>query len=533
MDKPEGIPTHKTDHDQVGFVEWMSYKLGYPLLVVHRLDRDTSGAIVFAKNKDAARFLTVQFETHAAQKTYIFLSHKMLPPEATGAANSGVVVRTVIEKDPTSRENKWMSHLHLRTQKGYAAAHPNSETVITFLKQVGPSCYAYEAQPKTGKTHQIRLHARDLGIPILGDTLYGGEPASRLMLHAKSLSLTLPSPATHPLHIESASPSFFALPEIVAPQTNSVLADMTRGWERRKRLFSEEETSQDQALRFLHQEGHDLRVDRLGPVAWGMWYGERPPSQQDLAQFAMGAQVLACAHWALHWMKDRGQNDYKKEVWKSPDLPDSWIAKEGPLQFEFRSNTGSSSGLFLDQRANRRWVQSVSQGLRVLNLFSYTGGFSVAAARGMAQDVVTVDTSGPALEWSKTNFQLNKLDPSKFEFFKADSFFFLDRTAFKGRVFDLVICDPPSFSRGPERVFKIEKDYGRLIEQLVSVTAPGGRILFSTNYEGWAAREFQDLMAQMALKWNLTQVPAPTPELDYEMPHEEKLLKSVIFVKGS
>src|SRR5437762_2034863 len=108
-----------------------------------------------------------------------------------------------------------------------------------------------------------------------------------------------------------------------------------------------------------------------------MRFGESPRSKIELLEIEGGTRVISCDHFCVHWMKDRGRNDYRKESWKSQALPESWIAHEGDLKFEFRSNTGSSSGLFLDQRANRRWVRAQSKDLRVLNLFSYTGGFSV------------------------------------------------------------------------------------------------------------------------------------------------------------
>ena len=131
-----------------------------------------------------------------------------------------------------------------------------------------------------------------------------------------------------------------------------------------------------------------------------------------------------------------------------------WVGSEHGLKFVFKSNQGWSPGLFLDQRANRNWVHQNSAGKTVLNLFCYTGGFSVAAAKGGAERVESVDTSAATLNWSKENFAANDIDVSQHGFFKSDAREFLKIAKKKERQFDTIICDPPSFARSKNYIQK-------------------------------------------------------------------------------
>ncbi|HVK60276.1 MAG TPA: class I SAM-dependent methyltransferase, partial [Bdellovibrionales bacterium] len=206
-----------------------------------------------------------------------------------------------------------------------------------------------------------------------------------------------------------------------------------------------------------------------------------------------------------------------------------WTAKERELEFEFRRDAGLSPGLFLDQRANRAFIEGESQKRKVLNLFCYTGGFSVAAAKGGAEKVVSVDVSKTFLEWTKRNFELNGLALEPHEFRAIDAREYLAWAKKKSLTFDRIICDPPSFGRSQAGVFKIEKDLDALVESLIAVTAPHGKILFSLNFEGWDRDEFVSRMQSAAAKFPQAKLsPTPAPDLDFEMPHSERNMKSVL-----
>ena len=164
---------------------------------------------------------------------------------------------------------------------------------------------------------------------------------------------------------------------------------------------------------------------------------------------------------------------------------------ENGVRFEADVIRGQKTGFFLDQRENRREVETLAAGRRVLNAFSFSGGFSVYAARGGAKSVTDLDISAHALESAKRNFALNGLDPAAHDFIYGDTFDWLKRLARKQRLFDVVILDPPTFSQSKEGgVFRAEKDYGRLVRAALPVLRPGGVLFASTNAAEWKPEDF-------------------------------------------
>jgi 23S rRNA (cytosine1962-C5)-methyltransferase len=126
----------------------------------------------------------------------------------------------------------------------------------------------------------------------------------------------------------------------------------------------------------------------------------------------------------------------------------------------------------------------------VLNTFAYTCGFSVCAARSGAR-ATSLDLSKKYLEWGRRNFALNGIDPAQHDFIFGDTFDWLRRLAKKRRAFDVVLLDPPTFSQSRESgVFRVEKDYGRLVTAALGVLKPGGVLFASTNAADWAPAEF-------------------------------------------
>ena len=159
-------------------------------------------------------------------------------------------------------------------------------------------------------------------------------------------------------------------------------------------------------------------------------------------------------------------------------------------------------GLFLDQRDNRRRLLTGHVGINfsipqirnpkseILNCFAYTCGFSVCAARAGAR-TTSLDLSKKYLEWGKRNFALNGLDPSSHDFIYGDAFDWLRRLAKKGRAFDVVVVDPPTFSQSKEHgVFRAEKDFGALLAAALRVLKPDGVLLSSTNAAAWSPEEY-------------------------------------------
>lgn len=136
--------------------------------------------------------------------------------------------------------------------------------------------------------------------------------------------------------------------------------------------------------------------------------------------------------------------------------------------------SGQKTGLFLDHRENRKWVGENARGKSVLNLFSYTGGFSIAAALGGASAVTSVDAAAPASAACEENFRLNGLANFPHECVTADVFEYLERLGAQKRRFDFVVCDPPSFAKSRAQLHQAEKAYRRLTALGFAVTEPGG-----------------------------------------------------------
>ncbi len=149
--------------------------------------------------------------------------------------------------------------------------------------------------------------------------------------------------------------------------------------------------------------------------------------------------------------------------------------RENGLRFGVDLLRGQKGGLFLDQRDNRALVRTLASGRRVLNLFAYTGGFSIYAAAGGARATVTVDAAAPAIAAARRNFERNRLPTGDARFVSGDAFAFLEQAARDGERFDLVISDPPSFAPSRRALAAGLRAYQRLHRLCAAVTAPGAR----------------------------------------------------------
>jgi 23S rRNA (cytosine1962-C5)-methyltransferase len=159
------------------------------------------------------------------------------------------------------------------------------------------------------------------------------------------------------------------------------------------------------------------------------------------------------------------------------------IVKENGLQFRINLKDYLDSGLFLDHRVTRQRVREEAKGKQLLNLFCYTGSFSVYAAAGGAAGSCSVDLSNTYLAWAKENMKLNQLlDPDRHEFVQGDVRQFLDQLS--PASYDLVVLDPPTFSNSKrmQGFLDIQRDHVGLIQQVLRATKPGGILYFSTNF---------------------------------------------------
>jgi 23S rRNA (cytosine1962-C5)-methyltransferase len=183
-----------------------------------------------------------------------------------------------------------------------------------------------------------------------------------------------------------------------------------------------------------------------------------------------------------HIPKPWGRAQYERLSHESVQV----VVEEQGLKFRVNLTDYLDTGLFLDHRLTRAQVRSEASGKRFLNLFAYTGAFTVYAAAGGAENTASVDLSKSYLDWAADNLSLNRLDQGRHELIAADVAEWLASAVKTSRKYDLVVVDPPSFSASRKgKRFEVQKDHGHLLSQVAALLAPGGQIYFSTNFHGF------------------------------------------------
>lgn len=150
---------------------------------------------------------------------------------------------------------------------------------------------------------------------------------------------------------------------------------------------------------------------------------------------------------------------------------------ENGVRFSVDVWTGQKTGFFLDQRDKRRALQKYARGKTVLNTFSYTGAFGIAAALAGATTITSVDQSGPVMTHAKTQFAMNDLDPEQHAFLVGDAFHYLEEWVKEERKFDIVILDPPAFAKSLQARPQAMRAYRRLNALGLNVLNPGGLLV--------------------------------------------------------
>jgi len=177
---------------------------------------------------------------------------------------------------------------------------------------------------------------------------------------------------------------------------------------------------------------------------------------------------------------------------KFDQVQHEFVVRENELKFIVNLSDYLDTGLFLDHRITRRMVGEQSRNKKVLNLFAYTGSFSVYAASGGANEVVSVDLSKPYLNWAERNMELNAFtDRSRYKYIHADVKQYLK--TIPSDYFDLVVMDPPTFSNSKrmEDFLDIERDHAELINDCLVTLSPQGLLFFSTNYRKFVLNRAQ------------------------------------------
>ena len=189
--------------------------------------------------------------------------------------------------------------------------------------------------------------------------------------------------------------------------------------------------------------------------------------------------------------------DIKTHLVTGKELPGNFVVLENGIKFDISFLEGGGTGLFLDQRDNRKKIQALANNKEVLNCFCYTSSFSIYAILGGAISTTNIDLSKKAIEWSKKNFLLNQLDVNDHEFIVGDVWEWLRRFQKKGRTFDVIIIDPPSFSTSKTTVFTAEKDIPGLIGAGLDILREDGILAFSTNIAKINFSKFFQLLSRV------------------------------------
>ena len=250
------------------------------------------------------------------------------------------------------------------------------------------------------------------------------------------------------------------------------------------------------AVRLIHGEGDllpGLVLDVYGPVGVARFDGDgarafyRPHLETVI-------DAVGQAGFGLGPLHLRGRRGEPTETVRGA-LPDEIVIREGPARYEVDVVHGQKTGFFLDQRENRALVAAHAAGATVLNLFGYTGGFSVAAGLAGASDVTTVDLAAPAIAAARRNLARNGLR-SGHELVVADCREFLARAATEGKSWDIVVCDPPSFAPSARAVPAALAAYRDLNRAAASVVAPGGLLATASCSSHVTPAAFREVVAE-------------------------------------
>jgi len=260
------------------------------------------------------------------------------------------------------------------------------------------------------------------------------------------------------------------------------------------------------AYRLVHGAAHGWpghHVERLGD--WLLWDTEDPlakaPPPVDFVPRGIYRKLLR------RRVRQTTMDEAAPVLLTGEPAPDRFQVRENGVRFELSFVEGYSYGLFLDQRENRRALLEATEapgappglgrlkGRTLLNAFAYTCAFSVCAALA-GTETTSLDLSRKYLDWGRRNFEANGLDPAGHDFIYGDVFDWFRRLRNKGRHFDMVLLDPPTFSKSRRKgVFKVERDYATLVEMAAGLVAAGGLLFCSTNAATWARGAFRDSVA--------------------------------------
>ena len=261
--------------------------------------------------------------------------------------------------------------------------------------------------------------------------------------------------------------------------------------EKRSAYYQDDLTT---AFRLFNQEGDGfggLTVDLYGDYAVFSWYNSYVYQIRQTISEAF-RQVFPEVLGAYEKIRFKGL-DYESAHVYGQEAPDFFTVLENGVLYQVFMNDGLMTGIFLDQHEVRgSLVDGLAMGKSLLNMFSYTAAFSVAAAIGGASQTTSVDLAKRSRELSQAHFQANGISTDDHRFIVMDVFEYFKYAKRKGLTYDVIVLDPPSFARNKKQTFSVAKDYHKLISQSLEILNPGGIIIASTNAANVSRQKFTE-----------------------------------------
>ena len=261
--------------------------------------------------------------------------------------------------------------------------------------------------------------------------------------------------------------------------------------EKRSAYYQDDLTT---AFRLFNQEGDGfggLTVDLYGDYAVFSWYNSYVYQIRQTISEAF-RQVFPEVLGTYEKIRFKAL-DYESAHVYGQEAPDFFTVLENGVLYQVFMNDGLMTGIFLDQHEVRgSLVDGLAMGKSLLNMFSYTAAFSVAAAMGGASQTTSVDLAKRSRELSQAHFQANGLSTDDHRFIVMDVFEYFKYAKRKGLTYDVIVLDPPSFARNKKQTFSVAKDYHKLISQSLEILNPGGIIIASTNAANVSCQKFTE-----------------------------------------
>ncbi len=260
--------------------------------------------------------------------------------------------------------------------------------------------------------------------------------------------------------------------------------------QKRQHFYQSEMTN---AFRLFNQDGDNfggMTVDLYDEYAVFSWYNTFIYSVKEMIVAAF-QQVFPEVRGAYEKIRFKGLAFESAHLY-GEEAPEYFTVLENGVHYQVFMNDGLMTGIFLDQHEVRgSLVDGLAAGKSLLNTFSYTAAFSIAAAMGGAGETTSVDLAKRSRELSKAHFKVNSLDLDNHHFVVMDVFEYFKYAKRKGLTYDVIVLDPPSFARNKKQTFSVAKDYHKLISQSLEILNTGGTIIASTNAANVSVEKFK------------------------------------------